>query len=355
MYRFADSLLGGTALSAPAIVRPQEKKLLRAYTRDGLRTFDQAVIDSAGVFLVGELERLDQTLNKPLYSYTWTRDVDLREDVTLADEVASFTNSTFAAVGGIQPNGKAWIGKDANAIAALALDIGKTPQPLNLWGMELSWTIPELESAMKLGRPVDSQKYEGMVIKYNMDVDEQVYIGDAVLPNVYGLANSPNVTATNAAATGTGNTTQWANKTPAQILEDVNTALNAAWAASGWAVAPDRLLLPPVQFGYITSQVVSAAGSISILEFLRNNSLTNRINGRPIEIYPVKWLTGRGNGATDRMVVYTRDPKFVRFPLVPLRNTPIEYRSMFQLTTYFGRLGQLEFRYPETLAYVDGI
>ncbi len=81
------------------------------------------------------------------------------------------------------------MGKTANAIAGLALDIGKTPQPLHLWGMELSWTIPELESAAKLGRPVDSQKYEGMQIKYNMDVDEQVYIGDSLLPSCYGLLN----------------------------------------------------------------------------------------------------------------------------------------------------------------------
>jgi hypothetical protein len=45
-------------------------------------------IDSAGSFLIGELERLDQTLHDPLVAATWGRDVDLREDVTIADEVA---------------------------------------------------------------------------------------------------------------------------------------------------------------------------------------------------------------------------------------------------------------------------
>ncbi len=29
-------------------------------------TFDQATVDSSGAFLIGELERLDQTLNLPL-------------------------------------------------------------------------------------------------------------------------------------------------------------------------------------------------------------------------------------------------------------------------------------------------
>lgn len=62
-------------------------------------TFDNRTIDSAGAFLVGELERLDQELHMPLASVTWSRDIDLREDVSIADEVSSFTNSTFAAAG----------------------------------------------------------------------------------------------------------------------------------------------------------------------------------------------------------------------------------------------------------------
>lgn len=32
-------------------------------------TFDQATVDSSGAFLIGELERLDQTLNLPLVGY----------------------------------------------------------------------------------------------------------------------------------------------------------------------------------------------------------------------------------------------------------------------------------------------
>ena len=48
-------------------------------------TFDQATVDSSGAFLIGELERLDQTLNLPLVGYTWTRDIQLREDVSIAE------------------------------------------------------------------------------------------------------------------------------------------------------------------------------------------------------------------------------------------------------------------------------
>ena len=75
---------------------------VRAHTKDQMLTFDQRTVDSTGVFLVGELERLDQTMHEPLASVTWSRDIDLRSDVSIADETSSFTNSTFAAAGGAQ-------------------------------------------------------------------------------------------------------------------------------------------------------------------------------------------------------------------------------------------------------------
>jgi len=326
--------------------------------QDGLLTFDARTIDSAGAFLIGELERLDPRLHEPLAAVTWSRDIDLREDVSIADEFSAFTNSSFASPNGVSGSNKAWVGKDANAILGVSLDIGKTTTPLSLWAMQLGWTLPELESAQKLGRPVDQQKFAGMQLKYQMDIDEQVYIGDTAL-GLTGMLNQTLMSNTANAVTGawTGGTT-----TPAQILADVNELLNSVWAASGYAICPDRLLLPPLQYGYLVTTLVSTAGNISVLEFLRNNSLSNSINGRPLDIQPLKWLTGttrggQGPGAAgkDRMYAYSKDPMRIRFPLVPLQRTPLEYRDLRQLTTYFGRLGAVELVYPETVGARDGI
>ncbi len=334
------------------------RMMKRMSFKDGLMTFDAQTIDSTNVFLIGELERLDQTLHAPLASVTWSRDIDLREDVSIADEFSSFTNSSFGSSSGLQSTGKSWVGKDANAISSISLDIGKTTSPLTLWAMQLGWTLPELESAQKVGRPVDQQKFAGMQLKYQMDIDEQVYIGDSGL-GLKGLTNGALVTNVTNAVVGswTGGTT-----TADQILSDVNEILNSAWAASGYAVCPDTLLLPPLQYGYLVANKVSNAGNISIIEFLAQNSLSLRINGKPLNIQPTKWLTGTtrggqgaGAGGADRMVAYSKDPTRVRFPLVPLQRTPLEYRDLRQLTTYFGRLGAVEFVYPETVAYRDGI
>lgn len=328
-------------IGAPAIIR--------ARTRDNLMTFDARTIDSTGVFLVGELERLDQTLHMPLASVTWSRDIDLREDVSITDDVSSFTNSSFAAAGGPSAAGKNWISKETNAVQGIALDIGKTPNPMTLWGIELGWTIPELQAAQLLGRPVDQQKYSAMQLKHNMDTDEQVYIGDSVL-GVTGLVN--NVAVTNVSNADTGN---WATATPDQMLDDVDEIMTSAWTTAAYAVCPDRLLVDPVSFGRMVSRKVSDAGNISVLNYIQQNTIANQLNGRPLEIYPCKWLAGRGAAGANRMVAYTKDKERVRFPMVPLQRTPLEYRGINQLTTYFGRLGVTEVVYPETLAYRDGI
>lgn len=323
-------------------------------------TFDRSSLDSTGAFLVGELERLDQTLHEPLVAVTWGRDIDLREDVTIGDDVSSFTNSTFAAPGGVIPNGKNWIGKDTTAIPGISVDIGKTAQALNLWGMELKYSLPELASAIQLGRPVDQQKFKGMRLKYQMDIDESVYVGDATL-GYYGLCNTTAVTPYNVTADGTGATTQWANKTPTQILADVNALISTVWEASGWAVMPDRLLLPPSQYSYLVTQLISQAGSQSILKFILENNLAIQ-QGKRLQIYPVKWLIGLGVGGTpgvlgtvDRMVAYTKDAERVRYPLTGLQRTQLQFNSIYHVCTYFGKLGQMEFVYPETIGYADGI
>lgn len=309
-------------------------------------TLDKQAIRDAGAFLIGELERLDPELHAPLAAVTWGRDIDLREDVTLGDEVSSFTNSSFAAAGGIYANGINWVGKDATAIAGAAVNIEKTSKPLRLWGQEIGFTVKELAAAQNAGRPIDTEKLEALHLKHQMDIDQVVYVGDEAV-GATGLCNNPDVaTATVSKA--------WANATPDAILADINKVLETAWEASGYAVLPDRLLVPPKAMSALTKPMTSA-GNVSILQYVREQCLSNSINGRLLEVAPVKHLEGLGASGKGRIVAYTKARQYVRFPLVPLQHTPVEYRGLYQLTTYYAALGEVEFVYPETVAYADGV
>lgn len=309
-------------------------------------TLDAKTIRDSGAFLVGELERLDQELHAPLATVSWGRDIDLREDVALGDEYSSFTNSSFAAAGGIKSNGINWIGEDSNAVPGIAVSIEKSSKPLRLWAMEMGFTVQELAAASRVGRSIDEQKFEGLRLKHQMDIDQMVYIGDAAV-GASGLCNNPAVSTIQLAK-------KWANSTPDEILTGINNVLEEAWKGSGYAVLPDRLLVPPLAMSALT-RPMTTAGSISILQYVREQCLCNSVNGRLLEIAPVKHLSGLGKSATGRMVAYTKRRNFVRYPLVPLQHTPIEYRNLYQLTTYYAALGEVEFVYPETVAYADGI
>jgi hypothetical protein len=343
------------------------------------RSYDGQWYDSSGAFYNGELVRLDQTLHLPLASVSWGRDIDLRSDVTIADEATSWTLSNFGSPGGLGMSnaitgGKAWIGKNTTEIAGVSVDIAQLTKPLRPWAIELKYTVLELESALKIGRPIDQQKYQGMRLKHQMDIDAMVYAGDSdtgdkglvnlpvAAPGVPGVGIITNFPMGAAGGPGAAVTGWMQGKTPADILADFNFALNTVWQQSGWAVVPSRTLLPTAQYGYIATQLVSTAGTTSILRYIEENNILARSGAGRLEIYPSKWCNGAGAGgvigtpgagATDRMVVYTKNSEYLRYPMTLLARTPIQFDAIWQKTSYYGRLGVLEVIYPSTMGYFD--
>lgn len=310
-------------------------------------TYDRQTIDNSGAFLIGQLERFDPTLNMPLLAYTWSRDVDLREDVSIADEMSSFSNSSFAAPSSVGIDGESWISNSTNVIAGVDLDIQKTTLPLTPWSRQLSWTVFELASALQMGRPIDSQKLEAMNQTYQLNVDRQVYVGSTIL-GVKGMFNQANVKVIPAAK-------PWASSTAMEIVKSINDGLTTAWKQTGRAVVPDSLRLPPDQYALLSTIIVSDAGNRSLLDYLSENTIAYKQNGKPLDIQPVKWLEAGAMQSVNRMVFYTKDRKYVQFPLVPLQRTPMEYRDLRQLVTYYSKVGVVELRYSDTMLYVDGI
>ena len=336
----------------------------------GCQTRDGRTVDSTGAFLLGELERLDPKLHDPLAAVTWSRDIPLREDVTIADEASSYTITTYGSASGAGTGagtgqGIAWISKDATQVAGVGLDIAKVVHPLNLWGLEIHYTIPELESAAKLGRPIDEQKTNGLHLKHQMDIDQIAYVGDGTVGS-YGLLNQPasqiggGVTPQNLPP-GVSGFTQWAMKTPQEILADFNFALVTVWANSAFAEISNRVGIPPAQYGLIATTPVTQAGNVSILRYVEENNLLAKEGRGKLEIVPMKWCLGAGAGGTlgvagtvDRMVVYLKDKERVRLPLCTLQKTPISYDSIWLKRTYFCRIGAIEPVYPTLIGYFDG-
>lgn len=305
--------------------------------------------DSALAYYVNQLENLDKRLYEPLTSVSWGRDIKLRAGITMSNESTSFIRSAFAAAGTYNSTGNMpWISAETTAIPGVSINGQKIVLPLRLLAREISFTSPELERSQLTGQPIDTQKTDALNILYQMNTDQMVYIGSSDV-GATGLLNAAGVTSSLVAGG------VWTTKTPDQILQDVNTLIVQSWTASAYAVCPGKLLLPPAQFAYIASQKVSTAGNVSILKFLQENCISLSINGKMLEIDPVKWLPGLGAGGTDRMVVYTNSEDRVRFPMVPIRRETAYYQGIRFTAPYLWAFGELEIVYPETIAYADGI
>lgn len=313
-----------------------------------MKTFDSTL-----AYYVNQLDNLDKKLYEPLYATTWGRDIKLRTGISMANESTSFIRSNIGSVGTQNATGKPWLAPNSTTLPGVSINGERVVLPLRLLGQEVSYTSVELERSQLLGQPIDQQKFDGLNILYQMSTDEMVYVGDTAV-GAEGLLNSSLVTS-GSVATGAASSTLWATKTPDEILDDVNALVEAAWAASGFSVCPDKLLLPPVQYAYIASRKVSTAGNVSILTFLEDNSISLRVNGRKLDIQPVKWLTGRGTGGANRMVTYTNDENRVRFPMVPIRRETPYYLGIKFNAPYIWAFGETEFVYPETVRYADGI
>ena len=112
---------------------------------------------------------------------------------------------------------------------------------------------------------------------------------------------------------GAGGSPLWAQKTPAEILADVNNALVGAWSASAQVELHDTVLLPVTQYGTIASTARSPNTDTTILTYLQANNIYTSSTGQPLTIRTLRQLAGAGAGGTNRMITYRRDPQVLKF------------------------------------------
>jgi hypothetical protein len=321
-----------------------------------MKTCDKKFYDATLSFYINQLDELDKRLYEPLIDVTYGRDIKLRTDVSFANESTSFIQSTFGGIGTQNATGLPWLAPNANTIPGVSVDGQRVVTPLRLLATAINYTSVELEKSQLLGQPIDTQKFTALNIMQQQGTDQMVYIGDTS-PTVqaYGLVNSPLVTSASVPADGAGGSTTFASKTREQITRDVNDLLNATYLASGYAICPDKLLIESSVFANLAGRPSGESSDKSILQYLKENNICTAKNGVNLDIQPLKFLTGIGAGATNRMVAYTNDESRVRFPMVPIRRETTYYQGITFTAPYIWAFGEVEFVYPETVQYADGI
>lgn len=309
--------------------------------------FDQVIVDGIGVFFVYELECFDQILNLLLVNFIWLCDIQLCEDVFIVDEISLFINIIFVVVGMLNVNGKNWFSKVVIVMVGFNVDIVKIGFLFILWGMEFGWIVFELQVVVQVGCLIDMQKYDGMQLKWNMDMDEQVYIGDFGL-NVKGLLNLMQVMLINVVKI-------WVIFIVDEIWVSINVGLSVVWVNLVYFMVLMDMLILLEQFFLLVSIIVFSVGNQFLLIYLEINIIVYYQNGCFLNICLVKWVKGCGVLNFDCMMFYINDKKYVCFLMVLLMSVLIQYCGLYQFVIYYGKLGVVELVYLEILVYVDGI
>ena len=324
-------------------------------TQVGPQGFPMAYDASGLAFLTGELEKREEKLKEPLTAVTWPRDMPVITGGGWVDSISSF-NVSYGSSGGTADG---LISNDSNEFPVVQADVEKDVHRTFMWGHIIRVGMIEQQKMRQIGRSLDQMFDKGLHLAHDKKMDENVYVGFPAM-GTYGLVNHPDVTTVSAPAHTSGGTdTEWENKTPDEILKDINSILTATIKASEYDERgmADSILIPYSQFEMLVSRKVGVTGDKSILTFLEENNIAKK-QGINLTILPCRWCDARGTGGADRMVAYRNSKDMIHLDItVPLKRlyTMPSPEHVAYLSPYVTQFSQIIPEYITHMMYMDGI
>jgi hypothetical protein len=214
-------------------------------------------------------------------------------------------------------------------------------------GYELS--LQEVNRASMMNVSIDGRKASAARMVAEKFIYDRVIRGSTV-KNFTGLVNNASVPTANAPTGG------WGSATAAQILADVNTALNDVFTNSGETATANALLLPTTKFLALNNTQLTNTGD-SLLTFIKKNNSYTAITNQPLDIRPSRELATAGSGSTARMIAYEKSPDNMEFFLPGMFEflPPFATSSMSWRVDGVMNVGQLEIYRPKTVSYRDNL
>jgi hypothetical protein len=155
---------------------------------------------------------------------------------------------------------------------------------------------------------------------------------------------------------GGTNSRYWYQKTPDQILADINTVLSDVYVESLTVEYADTLLMP-IEAMTLLGQTPMPYLDVTVLEWLATHNMITLQTGRRIDIRAIRGLETASDTGHGRMVAYRRDPGVLRFHMpMPHRFLPVWQESpmVFFVPGIF-RIGGVDIRRPMAVRYLDEI
>ena len=189
-------------------------------------------------------------------------------------------------------------------------------------GDSYGYNYVELEHARMANVNLEARKALSARRGVDLKLNNIAWYGDAE-HGITGFINNPNIANVTIPADGTGSSALFVDKTPDQIIRDVNSIINEVSNNTNGVEMPDTVLFAPAVYDLLESTPKSQYSDRTILEFLR---------GAHPEV--TRWmkigeLKGAGTGGTDMIIAGVFRPEYVRQENpVRFEQLPVQYRNL---------------------------
>jgi len=221
--------------------------------------------------------------------------------------------------------------------------------PVRSEATSYGYTLQEVRAAKLTGKPLEQRRANSAKRAILQLENTTAFFGNAEV-GLSGFINASNTNVVSVPADGTGNTTQWVNKTADQILRDMNLIANSIFSATKGVEQPSTMLLPLDQYTLVTSTPRSAISDVTIAEFfLKNNPFVEELDW-------LNELKGAGASSTDRCMAYDRDQDKLSLEIPQdFEQLPVQEEGLEFIIPCHARLGGVIIYYPLSIAVADGI
>ena len=228
----------------------------------------------------------------------------------------------------------------------------ETTIPVRSVGISYGYNLDEIQASQLTGAALDQRRANAAMRSIEQKVNDVAFFGDAA-SNLPGLFDHPNIPSGSVVNPGSG--TEWVNKTPDEILFDVNDLFADIFETTKMVERGNTLMLPPAQWSYISSTPRASNSDTTILMYLVQNSpYLSNVN----DIIPVNECSASDNPelSADAMVAYDRNPDKLQLEIpVELEMMPVQQKNLEFIVPGRNRLAGLNIYYPLSLAIATGI
>ncbi|MCL2829847.1 MAG: DUF2184 domain-containing protein [Betaproteobacteria bacterium] len=316
--------------------------------------------DAVNVVLAGQLSSMaskdaNEALSFVVGQLTYTeanlyarkrQDLQYKQFIPVSTEVGEFATAVRYEMYDYAGRGKRSSGRGGD-INKVDVSFGEKTMPIYLGDIGYDYTQEELRQSAFLRKSLPEARSNAAFDAYDRHLNDVGLYGERDLT---GLFNNPFVPVC------TPLYGDWASKTPAEILKDINDMIQQVWVQSNYVEMPSMILLPPKCMTVLASTPRSEASDKTILQYVQENNIAKLERSIDIEIRSAYGLDTAGAGGTARALVYTKSPdKLVMHVPMPIRFLAPQPRGLLVEIAGEYKYGGVEFRYPGSAVYFDGL